>query len=201
VLTPAEWEVVHLLRHGMSNRVIARQRGTSREAVKYHLGNIAAKLGLEGRQAIRQWPGLPAHLRRQRSKGAPSMAEPPALGPIGQIALTVRSLQAAEPFYRDVLGLPHLYSFGNLAFFDCAGTRLFLTAADDEAHSRNHSVVYFRVPDIHAAAAGLEAKGVRFESPPHVIHRHEDGTEEWMAFFGDGEGNTLALMSAAKTAR
>jgi len=28
-----------------------------------------------------------------------------------------------------------------------------------------------------------------------MIHRHEDGTEEWMAFFKDNEGRPLAIMS------
>jgi methylmalonyl-CoA/ethylmalonyl-CoA epimerase len=31
-----------------------------------------------------------------------------------------------------------------------------------------------------------------------MIHRHEDGTEEWMAFFKDHDGRPLALMSQAK---
>jgi hypothetical protein len=31
-----------------------------------------------------------------------------------------------------------------------------------------------------------------------MIHRHEDGTEEWMAFFKDNEDRPLALMSKAK---
>ena len=121
-----------------------------------------------------------------------------ALGPIGQIALTVQSLETAEPFYRDVLGLKHLYTFGNLAFFDCHGTRLFLTAADDEDHSRNHSVIYFQVPDINQAFDALSARGVAFSGAPHMIHRHEDGTEEWMAFFNDLDGNLLAIMSNAR---
>jgi hypothetical protein len=31
---------------------------------------------------------------------------------------------------------------------------------------------------------------------PALIHRHaESGIEEWMAFFEDSEGNTLAIMS------
>ena len=30
-------------------------------------------------------------------------------------------------WYRDVLGLTLLYQFGELAFFDCNGTRLFLS--------------------------------------------------------------------------
>jgi methylmalonyl-CoA/ethylmalonyl-CoA epimerase len=28
-----------------------------------------------------------------------------------------------------------------------------------------------------------------------MIHRHADSTEEWMAFFTDPEGRTLALMA------
>ena len=28
-----------------------------------------------------------------------------------------------------------------------------------------------------------------------MIHRHEDGTEEWMAFVEDNEGRPLAIMS------
>ena len=33
---------------------------------------------------------------------------------------------------------------------------------------------------------------------PHMIHRHEDGTEEWMAFFQDNDGRPLAIMAQAK---
>lgn len=183
----------------MSNRVIAQRRGTSLDAVKFHTRNIAAKLDLPGRAALRHWKGAPlgsaVDIRRQ-----PEMDSTFALGPLGQVALTVSSLAKAEPFYRDVLGLPHLYTFGDLAFFDCGGTRLFLTASDDAAHDRNHSVLYFRVPDIHAAVAALEAREVAFLGAPHMIHRHEDGTEEWMAFFVDPDGNTLAVMSQVRPA-
>jgi len=119
---------------------------------------------------------------------------PVQLGHIGQVSVTVSDIDAAIAFYRDVLGLPHLYTFGELAFFDCDGTRLFLDALP-EAREQGTSVIYFSVPDIHGAKAELEAKGVRFESEPHIIFRHEDGTEEWMAFFRDPDGNTMALMS------
>lgn len=124
-----------------------------------------------------------------------------ALGPLGQVALTVTDIEKAEQFYRDVLGLPHLYTFGNLAFFDCGGTRLFITAMEDAAHDRNHSVLYFRVPDIHAAFDKLSGRGVVFVDLPHMIHRHDDGTEEWMAFFNDPDGNTLAVMSQVRGAQ
>ena len=35
---------------------------------------------------------------------------------------------------------------------------------------------------------------------PHRIHTHDDGTEEWMTFFEDPDGNTLALMASARAA-
>ena len=113
------------------------------------------------------------------------------LGAIGQISRSVANIAAAEKWYREVLGLKHLYTFGKLAFFDCGGVRLFL----DEGAIRSDSVLYFRVPDIRSAHLLMGGRGVVFESPPHLIHRHEDGTEEWMAFFHDNEGRVLSIMS------
>jgi hypothetical protein len=34
---------------------------------------------------------------------------------------------------------------------------------------------------------------------PHMIHRHDDRTEEWMAFFKDNEGRPLGIMSQVKS--
>lgn len=197
VLTPAEWEVLDWVRHGVPNRVIAAQRRTSLDAVKFHVANLLDKLEATSRAELRHWRGAPADSPLSRTRCI-EVAGTFALGPIGQIALTVSNLETAEPFYRDVLGLKHLYTFGNLSFFDCHGTRLFLTAATDEEHSRNHSVVYFQVPDINHAYDALRARGAPFDGAPHMIHRHQDGTEEWMAFFRDPDGNLLAIMAQAR---
>jgi catechol 2,3-dioxygenase-like lactoylglutathione lyase family enzyme len=116
------------------------------------------------------------------------------LGHLGQVSLTVRDLATAVGFYRDVLRLPHLSTVGQLAFFDCAGTRLFLDALP-EAQGGGNSVLYFTVPEIESATEALRARGVSFEGEPHLIVRHEDGSEEWMAFFRDPDQNLLALMS------
>ena len=120
------------------------------------------------------------------------MTDTNAWGSIGQIARSVADIGAAEAWYRDVLRLPHLYTFGNLAFFDCGGTRLFLSEGEGTG---GDSVLYFRVPDIHAAHATLAERGAAFIQAPHMIHRHEDGTEEWMAFFNDPDGRPLAIMA------
>ena len=115
------------------------------------------------------------------------------LGGIGQIARHVSDIGRAVAFYGGVLGLPHLYTYGDLAFFDCAGTRLMLS--QEKGGAGKESVLYLRVPDIAAAHAQLQARGVKFTHAPHMIHRHADGTEEWMAFFSDPEGRKLALMA------
>jgi catechol 2,3-dioxygenase-like lactoylglutathione lyase family enzyme len=182
--------VVDAVRHGMPNREIARRRGVSVDAVKFHVANALMKLGLERRAELRTWRGVPADsaLRRQ---GVPDMAV--QLGAIGQIARPVSDIQTAVDFYGKVLGLPHLYTFGDLAFFDCGGTRLFLSASDGPAGAP--SILYFQVDDIQTAYDELRGRGVEFENAPHLIHKHDNGVEEWMAFFPDPDGHLLAIMA------
>jgi len=114
-----------------------------------------------------------------------------SLGPIGQIARSVRDIEVAKAWYGQVLGLPLLYDFEGMAFFDLGGTRLYLQQAQSPGPE---SILYFRVENIEAAHAALAAKGVAFSRPPQMIHRHPDGTQEWLAFFSDPEDRPLALI-------
>jgi catechol 2,3-dioxygenase-like lactoylglutathione lyase family enzyme len=116
------------------------------------------------------------------------------LGRIGQIARPVGDVAVAVRWYTEVLGLPHLYTFGDLAFLDCGGTRLFLSPASTTPVPEP-SLLYFAVPDIDAAFDELTARGVTFTHPPKLIHRHDSGIEEWMAFFTDPDGHPLAIMA------
>ena len=191
-LTPAEWAVVEWVRHGLTNRQIAERRGIGVDAVKFHVANALVKLGLVDRKELRRWDGV----RREsalRGKET-SMSGTIALGTIGQVSRTVADLETSKAFYQATLGLTHLYTFGELAFFDCGGTRLYLHQTDVTPES----VLYFQVLDVHSAHGDLSAKGVEFLGAPHMIHRHADGTEEWMAFFKDPEGRTLALMAQSR---
>jgi predicted enzyme related to lactoylglutathione lyase len=120
-------------------------------------------------------------------------AGPLALSAIGQIAMPVRDTSRATAFYRDVLRLPFLFDAPPLAFFDCDGIRLMLSVPESAEHDHPGSILYFRVADIAAAHAELSARGVRFAATPHRVARLSDH-ELWLAFFADGEGNTLALM-------
>src|SRR5688572_9109007 len=70
------------------------------------------------------------------------------LARIGQIALTVRELDRAVAFYRDVLRVPFLFRVPNLAFFDCAGLRLMLSEPEGAGTGHHASVLYFNVPHI-----------------------------------------------------
>jgi DNA-binding CsgD family transcriptional regulator/predicted enzyme related to lactoylglutathione lyase len=189
ILTPAEWRVVHAAQHGMTNRQIAARCGITVDAVKYHFANVRAKLGLS-RQALLHWFAAPkASALARQEKHVVSKLE---LGSIGQISRSVRDVKEAVNFYGSVLGLPHLFSYGSLAFFDCGGTRLYL---DEKEQVQPESILYFAVDDIERAYTELESRGVEFTNAPHMIFRHADGTEEWMAFFKDPEDRPLAIMA------
>lgn len=114
---------------------------------------------------------------------------------IGQIALTVDDVERATAFYRDALGIPFLFAAPpQLAFFDCGGMRLMLSAPEGGTAPGGGSVLYFKVADIDAAFDTLRDRGVAFVDEPHLIAKLATG-ELWMAFFRDPAGNLLALMS------
>ncbi|HEY3382951.1 MAG TPA: VOC family protein [Vicinamibacterales bacterium] len=112
---------------------------------------------------------------------------------IGQISIVVRDVARAIAFYRDTLGMTFLFEFPGMAFFDCGGVRLYLAKA--ERPELDHtSIIYYRVPDILAAAAALTERGVTFTQDPARVHQDERH-ELWLAAFKDSEGNVLELMS------
>jgi catechol 2,3-dioxygenase-like lactoylglutathione lyase family enzyme len=178
----------------MTNREISRRLRVSSDTVKYHIENILSKLSLAGRSELRRWRGAPADSALHQQGAVMTELK---LGPIGQISRQVSDIPKAVEWYKNVLGLPHLYTYGELAFFDCGGTRLFLTSRKDEG-SAGQSILYFSTPNIAAAYDELVARGVIFRGAPHMIHRHDSGVEEWMAFFEDPDGQLLALMSQVK---
>jgi methylmalonyl-CoA/ethylmalonyl-CoA epimerase len=115
---------------------------------------------------------------------------------IGQIAITVKQLARATAFYRDALGLVFLYEASNMAFFDCGGTRLMLSPAE-QPESTYSSIIYYKTDDIQRTVELLRSRGVEFESEPRMIARMPDH-ELWMAFFRDSEGNLAGLMSEVR---
>jgi len=120
-----------------------------------------------------------------------------AVSGVGQVAITVENVERATAFYRDVLGLPHLFSAPpGLSFLRCGDVRLMLAQPEDggEAPSKDGVVVYYRVADIAAAHARLASGGAEVVAAPHVVHRSGE-TELWIGFYRDSEGNLLGVMS------
>jgi methylmalonyl-CoA/ethylmalonyl-CoA epimerase len=116
-----------------------------------------------------------------------------------QIALGSSDLARSIEFYRDSVGAEILVEFGaaGLAFFRIGEVRLLLEQVDSV--EPGSGALYLQVSDVFAAHDKLRARGVVFDSKPHLIHRDaaghfgDAGSEEWMAFFRDPDGNTLAL--------
>ena len=117
-----------------------------------------------------------------------------ALNELGQIGLTITDLDQAVTFYRDVLGLQHLFSAPPaMAFFAAGKIRLMLSKAEGPVAERFSCALYFKVEDIQAARDALAARGVTFEREPQLVAKMPDH-ELWLAFFRDPDRNLLSLM-------
>ena len=117
-----------------------------------------------------------------------------ALGPLGQVHISVTDVERSVAFYRDVLGLSHLFTVSGqpMAFFASGDVRLYLGRPEAPGYT-SHCVLYFTVDDIDAEVARLTAAGVEFDGQPHVVHR-DGATELWMAGFVDPDGHRIILM-------
>jgi catechol 2,3-dioxygenase-like lactoylglutathione lyase family enzyme len=122
-----------------------------------------------------------------------NIPENSVLSRIGQIAINAHDVDRATAFYRDVLGLRHLFRAGQLSFFDCGGVRLMLDKPEKPEFDHLSSILYFQVADIQAAFQRLKSAGAVFEDEPHLLARMPNH-DLWMTFFRDTEGNLLALM-------
>ena len=116
-----------------------------------------------------------------------------ALGALGQVHISVTDVERSVAFYRDVLGMAHLFTVPGqpMAFFRSGDVRLYLGRPESPEFT-SRCVLYFRVDDIVAEAARLRAAGVAV-GEPHVAHR--DGTTElWLADLTDPDGHHVILM-------
>jgi predicted enzyme related to lactoylglutathione lyase len=117
---------------------------------------------------------------------------------LGQIQLRAHDVDRAAKFYEDVVGLKLLFKAPpNLAFLDCCGVRLMIDKPEKPEFDHPGSILYFVVPDIHAAHVKMKESGAHFEDEPHLIAKMPDH-DLWMTFFRDSEGNLMGLMSEVK---
>jgi predicted enzyme related to lactoylglutathione lyase len=113
---------------------------------------------------------------------------------VGQIHITVTDLDRSVAFYRDVLGLEHLFTVPGqpMAFFDAGGVRLYLGRTEDKRFV-SRPTIYYRVDDLDAAWAEITGRGAEGISPPQLVHR-DGATELWMAFVADPDEIPVGLM-------
>lgn len=116
---------------------------------------------------------------------------------LAQVALGVRDLGRATAFYTELLGYPPAGIFDppGLVFFDLEGVRLLLEVGAPAA------LLYLQVDSVRLQVEELRGHGTSVVEEPRVIFRHADdslgpaGTDEWMAFVRDSEGNLLGFAS------
>ena len=117
-----------------------------------------------------------------------------SLGAIGQIAVNAHDLERAVAFYKDTLGLKHLFNVPpKMAFFDCGGVRLMLAIPERPDLDHPSSILYFKVEDIEQAYEVLASRAVHFETKPMLVAPMATH-DLWLAEFRDSENNVLALM-------
>lgn len=117
-----------------------------------------------------------------------------ALGPLGQLHISVTDLDRSISFYRDVLQIPFLFRVPGqpMAFLQSGQVRLYLGVPEAKKF-KSHNVLYFEVADIDAEQARLEEAGLTFEGKPHVVNRTDD-SDLWMTFTEDPDGHQIGLM-------
>ena len=117
------------------------------------------------------------------------------LSSIGQIAVNAHDLDRAVAFYRDKLGMKHLFTVPpHMAFFSCGDVRLMLSLPEKPEFDHASSIIYFKVPDIQQATNILAERGVQIEPQPALI-ANMGSYDLWMSGFRDSVNNLLALMS------
>jgi len=129
-------------------------------------------------------------------------ADAVSLSRIKQIAIPVNSVDEAKAFYRDTLGLRHLFDAPPaLSFFDCGGVQLMLAGPDAQGKDgdQQHAVLFYDVSDIEKTHARIKESGARSLEEPRVIARM-NGREIWISSVSDGQGNVVGLMSDVQAA-
>ena len=106
--------------------------------------------------------------------------------------------ETAVAFYTDILGLTLVSTDPFGVALSCGGRTLRLAKVQGYVPP-DHSIIGWRVTDIHAAVAELAAKGVVFETYD-MLEQSDDGvwtTPDGMAriaWFKDPAGNLLSLV-------
>jgi Tol biopolymer transport system component/DNA-binding CsgD family transcriptional regulator len=122
ILTPREWEVLDLLREGLTNEQIAERLGVSFATAKYHVGEILSKLSVSSREEAARWQ--PGAARRRWPGGwalLPAFRKAPLLtaGKVAAVSVIVAGLAGLALLAIGVVSISHreaVSQLGKVAF-------------------------------------------------------------------------------------
>ena len=118
---------------------------------------------------------------------------------LGQVAITVKDVNTALPFYQDVLGLKFLFRPGpKLAFLSAGNVRIMLSEPQGAGTVGHNSILYFKVEDIEATHAAVVGRGATNERAPQLTAKMPDH-ELWIGFVRDPDGNLVGLMEEKRS--
>lgn len=113
---------------------------------------------------------------------------------IGQIHVSVTDLDSSVSFYRDVLGLRHLFTVPGqpMAFFDAGGVRLHLGVPEDERFG-SRPVLHSRWTTSRPRSTSSPRAGRR-SCPARTSCTPTTGASSGWRFVSDPDGTPLALV-------
>lgn len=167
-------------------------RGDAVRFVDVH-GNESSFLGLDG-------DGDPAETRRLREIARGGRSASAVGSPVGELVLQVASLERANHFYRDLLGLRQVAADPDRAVYDL-GTILLVLRRESSANlvrflARNGRLLgdwqVFHTPDLDGTVTALSDLGVEF---PTGIEALPIGR---VAYFADPDGHPWVLWQPSR---
>jgi DNA-binding CsgD family transcriptional regulator len=190
VLTPREWQVLDLLRDGLTNDQIAARLAISPDTAKFHVSEILSKLGVETRQQAAAWPGRP--------RGVPIAGLPAALGRILG-SLSPLKLVAAAALTAAALGLAALAA--GLILMDSKSppareaSSSEIDTGDEALDAIIESVLNDDAPALARRFTGVTAREGSLVGGPVGLYQPKDvPSDEWIARLGSAARSLHAVV-------
>ena len=116
---------------------------------------------------------------------------------VSHVILRVADMARSVAFYRERVGLPLRFTSEEFSGFDAGGVMLMLNQPEQPTTAPNGGLaalteIVLEAPDIGAAHAALEGRGVEFRVKPRVVTT--DGARDLLAAdFRDPDGHVLSI--------